>query len=128
MACRRTWSASSKEIDYVQSQEEARFKGNSSNICALVMEGMRGSSWVACGQLAWRAAGQVLELMWSQMDLVWERGCQRVSGSACYFGGFIRIITFSFCASINADKCTCWWAIEDLQITRIGFILRHITR
>lgn len=35
----RTWNVSSKELDYIKSQEEARFKGNSSNICALVMKG-----------------------------------------------------------------------------------------
>lgn len=35
----RTWSVSSKELDYVKSQEEAGFKRNSSNICALVMKG-----------------------------------------------------------------------------------------
>lgn len=32
-------SVSSKELDYVKSQGEARFKGNSSNICTLVMKG-----------------------------------------------------------------------------------------
>lgn len=44
--------------DYVKSQEEARFKGNSSNICVLVLRGVRGCSPAACGQLAGRAAGQ----------------------------------------------------------------------
>lgn len=38
----RTQSVSCKEPDYIKSQEEARFKGNSSNICALVMKGVRG--------------------------------------------------------------------------------------
>lgn len=45
--------------DYVKSQEEAGFKGNSSNICALVLKGVRGCSLAACGQLAGRAAGQM---------------------------------------------------------------------
>ena len=35
----RTCHVSSKEVDHVNSQEEAGFKGNSSNICALVMKG-----------------------------------------------------------------------------------------
>lgn len=41
----RTQSVSCKEPDYIKSQEEARFKGNYSNICALVMKGVRGSMW-----------------------------------------------------------------------------------
>ena len=123
----RTWSVSSKELDYVKNQREARFKGNSSNICALVMKG--GERLIISGMwpVGRKAAGQTEGLVWSQMDLAWERGCQRVPGSACYFGGFIRIIIFSFCASIDTDKCICSLAIEDLQITKISLILGDIS-
>lgn len=124
----RTWSLSSKELDCVKSQEEARFKGNSSNICALVMKGVRGCSSAACGQLAGRATGQAKGLVWSQVDSARERGCQRVPGSACYFWGFTWIIIFSFCASIDTDKCICWSAIEDSQITKVSLILGDTTR
>lgn len=124
----QTWSVSSKELDCVKSQREARFKGNSSNICALVMKGGERLLISGMSPVGRRAVGQTDGLVWSQMELAWERGCQNIPGSACYFQGFTRIITFSFCASINTDKCTCWLPIEELQTTKRSPILGDITQ
>ena len=50
--------SSSKELDYVKSQGEARFKGNSSNICALVMKGGERLFTSGMWPVGRRAAGQ----------------------------------------------------------------------
>lgn len=42
----------------------------------------------------------------------------RVPGSACYFESFTWIIIFSFCASIDVDKCIFWPAIQNLSIIK----------
>lgn len=124
----QTWSVSSKELDCVKGQKEARFKGNSSNICALVMKVGERLLISGMSPVGRRAVGQTEGLVWSQMELAWERGCQNIPGSACYFQDFTRIITFSFCASIDTDKCICWRPIEDLQTTKISLILGDITQ
>lgn len=76
------------ELDYVNSREEARFKGNSSNICTLVMKGGERlfiSGMWPVGREGYEP-GQGVSVITDGLSIGKEDA--RVPGSACYFESF----------------------------------------
>lgn len=123
----RTWSVSSKKLDYVKSQEEAGFKGNSSNICALVMKG--GERLFIHGM--WPVGREGCRpgegLLWSQMDLDGKEDARESQAAHAILGALHKSLFFHSVPVLMPTNVFVDRLLKICSLLKLSLILGDIT-
>lgn len=124
----RTWSVSSKKLDYVKSQEEAGFKGNSSNICALVIKG--GERLFIHGM--WPVGREGCRpgegLLWSQMDLDGKEDARESQAAHAILGALHKSLFFHSVPVLMPTNVFVDRLLKICRLLKLSLILGDITQ